>query len=72
MFLLSKPTAALETAIDAINRLKVALSPYLPTTSDRLHSMLGLPGAVADQGWSGRDIPPGTALGPASPLYKKV
>ena len=34
--------------------------------------MLGLPGAVADQGWSGRDIPPGTPLGPAAPLYKKV
>ncbi len=68
----AEAAAALKTALDAINRLKVALSPYLPTTSDRLHSMLGLPGAVADQGWSGRDIPPGTALGPAAPLYKKV
>ena len=64
--------AALKTALDAINRLKVALAPYLPTTTDRLHSMLGLPGAIADQGWSGRDIPPGTPLGPAAPLYKKV
>ena len=64
--------AALKTALDAINRLKVALAPYLPTTTDRLHSMLGLPGAVADQGWSGHDIPPGTPLGPAAPLYKKV
>ena len=68
----AEAAAALKTALDAINRLKVALAPYLPTTSDRLHSMLGLPGAVADQGWSGRDIPPGTPLGPAAPLYKKV
>ena len=34
MFLLSKPTTALKTA-GRINRLKVALAPYLPTTPDR-------------------------------------
>ena len=71
MFLLSKPTAALKTALTQSTASR-RLFAHLQTASGRLHSMLGLPGAVADQGWSGRDIPPRNPLGPAAPLYKKV
>ena len=62
----------LKNSIDAINHLKVALSPYLPVTTERLHSMLGLPGTAAEQGWVGAPVPAGTSLGAVSPLYRKV
>ena len=62
----------LKNSLDAINHLKVALAPYLPVTTERLHSMLGLPGTVAEQGWVGAPVPAGTPLGEVSPLYLKV
>ena len=69
---LERTATVLKTALDAINHLKVALAPYLPVTTERLHSMLGLPGTVADQGWAGLPVPPGTTLGTIGPLYRKV
>ena len=68
----ARTAAVLKTALDAINHLKTALAPYLPVTSERLHSMLGLPGTLADHGWAAVDIPPGTTLGAVSTLYRKV
>lgn len=62
----------LKNSLDAINHLKVAFAPYLPVTTERLHSMLGLPGTVAEQGWVGTQVPAGTGLGEVSPLYRKV
>ena len=67
-----RTATVLKTALDAINHLKVALAPYLPVTTQRLHSMLGLPGTAADQGWVGAPVPAGTTLGSVSPLYRKV
>ena len=68
----ARTAAVLKTALDAINHLKTALAPYLPVTSERLHSMLGLPGTLAEHGWAAVDIPPGTTLGAVSTLYRKV
>ena len=68
----ARTAAVIKTALDAVNCLKVALSPYLPITCGRLHAMLGLPGRLDGQGWTAREIPPGTALGPAAPLYSKA
>ena len=62
----------LKTALDAINHLKVALAPYLPVTCERLHSTLGLPGTLADHGWTGGDVPVGTVLGRVAPLFRKI
>ena len=62
----------LKNSLDAINHLKVAFAPYLPTTSDRLHTMLGLSGTVADAGWQGAPLPAGIPLGEVAPLYRKV
>ena len=67
-----RTATVLKTTLDAINHLKVALAPYLPVTSERLHSMLGLPGRLADHGWAGLAVPAGTTLGTVSPLYTKV
>ena len=67
-----RAATVLKNSLDAINHLKVALSPYLPVTAERLHSMLGLPGTAAEQGWVGAPVPAGTRLGAVSPLYRKV
>ena len=67
-----RTATVLKTALDAINHLKVAFAPYLPVTSERLHTMLGLPGTIADHGWVGLAVPAGTTLGTVAPLYRKV
>ncbi len=69
---LQRTGTVLKTALDAINHLKVTLAPYLPVTTQRLHSMLGLAGTVQAQGWGGSPVPPGTILGAVEPLYRKV
>ena len=67
-----RTATVLKTTLDAINHLKVALAPYLPVTTERLHSMLGLPGTLAEHGWAGQPVPAGTTLGTFAPLYRKV
>ncbi|MCY3538283.1 MAG: methionine--tRNA ligase [bacterium] len=68
----AQAATVLKNALDAINHLKVAFSPYLPVTSERLHSMIGLPGRLSDRGWEGAEVPAGTQLGEIAPLYRKV
>ena len=63
---------ALYTAIGAIEVLKVALSPYLPFTSESLHKMLGHDEPLADQGWTAGVPTPGGKLSPPEPLFKKL
>ncbi|MCY3653331.1 MAG: methionine--tRNA ligase [bacterium] len=69
---LDRAATVLKNALDAINHLKVAFSPYLPVTSERLHTMIGLPGRLSDHGWEGVEVPAGTKLGEITPLYRKV
>lgn len=68
----ARTATILKTSLDAINNLKVALAPYLPITTNRLHSMLGLSGTLTEQGWVGQPVPAGTRLGAVKPLYRKV
>ena len=68
----ARTATVLKTSLDAINNLKVALAPYLPITTNRLHSMLGLSGTLTEQGWVGQPVPAGTRLGAVKPLYRKV
>ncbi len=69
---LERAGTVLKCALDSLNHLKVAFSPYLPTTSQHLHEMLGLPGTLGELGWKGEPIPAGTELGEIGPLYRKV
>jgi methionyl-tRNA synthetase len=58
------------TAIQAISGIRVGLSPYLPFSSARLGEMLGIgPGLT---GWRRPEVPGGTPLGDASPLFLKL
>ena len=69
---LDRTATTLKVALDAINGLKVAFSPYLPTTCERLHTLLGLSGSVRDAGWTRQELPAGTNLAPVVPLFKKI
>ncbi|MGH3442870.1 MAG: methionine--tRNA ligase [Nitriliruptorales bacterium] len=69
---LERTATTLFVALNAVNGLKVAFAPYLPFTTERLHATLGQDGSVAAGGWARTELVPGTALGEAEPLYRKV
>lgn len=62
----------LATALNVINALKVLLHPVLPFSTVQLHADLGVEGELTDHGWSYREVPAGTKLAPARPLYVKI
>ncbi|MCY4651856.1 MAG: methionine--tRNA ligase [Dehalococcoidia bacterium] len=61
------------TSLTAINCLKVALYPYMPTSSEKLHAMLGLDGTVEKMGWNWEpnDLKAGSPLPRPKPLFRK-
>jgi methionyl-tRNA synthetase len=67
---------ALVVAIRVINCLKVALYPFLPFTSQRLHEFLGFDGKIEQEKWDFNSlveaIRPGKALRQPRPLYTKL
>ena len=62
------------TAMTAVNCLKVALAPYLPFSSEKLHAMLGLEGSLEDEGWCWDPdaIEPGQPMPRPEPLFAKL
>ena len=62
------------TAMTAVNCLKVALAPYLPFSSEKLHAMLGLEGSLEDEGWCWDPdaIEPGQPIPRPEPLFAKL
>jgi methionyl-tRNA synthetase len=67
-----RTATSLYTALCAINALKVALYPFLPFSSQKVHEYLGLSGAIEDAGWEMRRPEPGTELPQPEPLFKKI
>lgn len=57
-------------AIQAISGIRVALTPYLPFSSQAVGEMLGLDSVVSD--WSCPEVKGGTELGPIAPVYAKL
>ena len=62
----------LATALNVINSLKALLYPVLPFSTAQLHEDLGLGDDIHEHGWTYREIPAGTRLAPARPLYAKI
>ena len=50
----------------------MALYPFLPFSSQKVHDYLGLTGAIEDAGWEARRPEPGTKLQQPEPLFKKI
>jgi methionyl-tRNA synthetase len=63
-------------SIYAILSVLVALQtmfyPFLPFSSERLHSFLGFDGSVRDAGWRTEFLPPGQRLREPQPLFAKL
>ena len=67
-----RTATTLWTALQAIGGLNVAFAPFLPFACERLHGWLGATGDLAEGGWRRHEIPAGTRLGAARPLFAKV
>ncbi len=61
------------TSMTVINCLKTALYPFMPSSSEKVHAMLGLDGSVESEGWSWDPdaLRPGGALPRPKPLFRK-
>ena len=71
----SDKTAAATTlwvGLNIISTLRTVFYPYLPSSSNKIHSMLfGESDTLAD-GWTRRDIVPGSPLATPVPLFRKL
>jgi len=63
---------SLYVALYVISCLKTALYPFLPFSSQKLHSYLGFEGVVEDYGWQPQSLLPGQKLLPPEPLFSKL
>ncbi len=68
----ARTATSLYTALCAINALKIALCPFLPFSSQKIHEFLGMAGRVEGAGWQAERPEPGTPLPPPEPLFKKI
>ncbi|MFA5066119.1 MAG: methionine--tRNA ligase [Dehalococcoidia bacterium] len=60
------------TAIVALSALKTMLYPFLPFTSQKLHSYLGFEGEISNTGWNLQIPQPGRALPQPQALFTKL
>ncbi len=67
-----RTATTLYTALCVIDALKIALYPFLPFSSDKIHGYLGYTDAIDDAGWSVRHLVPGTPLPAPAPLFRKM
>ncbi len=62
-------------SVNAVHSIAVSLFPFLPESSQKIWSQLGLSGKVSEQKWSSMSdllVQKGHTLGEPSPLFKKV
>jgi methionyl-tRNA synthetase len=60
------------TGLSVLAALKTVFYPFLPFSSQRLHSFLGFDGNVEEPGWKVQFLPPGQKLRPPQPLFVKL
>ena len=60
------------TAISSLSALKTALYPFLPFSSEKLHSLLGFEGSLIDNGWRFQLPAEGQKLCQPQPLFSKL
>ena len=59
-------------ALSVLTALKTVFYPFLPFSSERLHSFLGFNGSVKEGGWKIQLLPPGQRLRESQPLFVKL
>ncbi len=60
------------TALSVLAVLKIVFYPFLPFSSEKLHSFLGFDGSVKETGWKVHFLPPGQQLRQPQPLFIKL
>lgn len=60
------------TVLSVLAVLKTIFYPFLPFSSERLHSFLGFDGSVKEAGWKVQFLPPGQKLRQPQPLFVKL
>ncbi len=60
------------TVLSVLVALKTMFYPFLPFSSERLHSFLGFDGSVRDAGWKTQFLPAGQRLCEPQPLFAKL
>jgi len=60
------------TVLSVLAALKTIFYPFLPFSSEKLHSFLGFDGSVKESGWKIQFPPPGQKLRPPQPLFVKL
>jgi methionyl-tRNA synthetase len=67
-----RTATTLHVALQAIAGLTTAFAPYVPFASAELAGWLGFDTPLEGGGWRRREVPAGTELGAARPLFAKV
>jgi methionyl-tRNA synthetase len=60
------------TVLSVLAVLKTVFYPFLPFSSERIHSFLGFDGSVKEAGWKVQFLPPGQKLRQPQPLFVKL
>jgi methionyl-tRNA synthetase len=60
------------TVLSVLAALKTMFYPFLPFSSEKLHSYLGFDGSVKEGGWKIQFLPPGQNLRQPQPLFVKL
>ncbi|MCD6230492.1 MAG: methionine--tRNA ligase [Dehalococcoidia bacterium] len=60
------------TVLSVLTTLRTVFSPFLPFSSEKLHTYLGFTGSVSDVGWRLQILPPGQKLHYPKPLFAKL
>jgi len=73
----NKTTAntTLYIAVNAVRTTAIMLEPFLPFSSEKVWSQLGLSGSVHEQQWNSAcelRVPAGHALGKVEPIFRKI
>jgi methionyl-tRNA synthetase len=73
----NKTTAntTLYIAVNAVRTTAIMLEPFLPLSSEKVWSQLGLSGSVHEQQWNSAcelRVPAGHALGKVEPIFRKI
>jgi len=58
--------------LSVLAALKTVFYPFLPFSSEKLHSFLGFDGSVKEAGWKVQFLPPGQKLRQPQPLFIKL
>ena len=60
------------TVLSVLAVLETVFYPFIPFSSEKLHSFLGFDGSVVETGWKVQFLPPGQKLRQPKPLFVKL